>query len=195
MNHLAHLYLSQTQTDLLVGNFIADQVKGKKILAFSDGIQKGIEMHREIDRFTDEHSLVMESKKRLYNKYHKYSAVIVDMFYDHLLAKHWQDYSPISLSSFSQNCYRVLQSQEEVIPEQSKHILYYMKRDDWLFSYAQKEGLRKALKGLDSRAKFESNMSESVEDLYHHLDLFEGEFKLFFPQLLLFTAKWTRVDD
>ena len=101
MNHLAHLYLSQTNVDLMVGNFIADRVKGKDLLNYSESVQKGIEMHRAIDTFTDEHAVVMKSKKRLFPVYHKYAAVIVDMFYDHILAKNWEEYSPISLKLYA----------------------------------------------------------------------------------------------
>lgn len=195
MNHLAHLYLSQSNIDLMVGNFIADQVKGKQIESFSEGIQKGIRMHRSIDTFTDKHPIVMKSKKRLYANYHKYAAVIVDLFYDHLLARSWATYSPISLNSFAQNTYTFLASKREEMPERSKRILYYMTEGNWLSGYATENGIKQALSGLASRAKFDSKMEFSHLDLKKDYELYATDFKLFFPKLIEYTSQWTRRDD
>ncbi len=190
MNHLAHLYLSQTDLDLLVGNFIADQVKGKALKNYSEGVQKGIEMHRAIDTFTDQHPLVLQSKQRLYAKHHKYAAVIVDMFFDHLLAKNWTDYSPLKLELFSKNVYRLLNARQAEMPERSQRILFYMSKGDWLTNYREKKGIERALQGLASRAKFESKMGESVADLYKDWDAYEAEFKAFFKELYEFSMQW-----
>ena len=135
MNHLAHLFLSQRDPSLMVGNFIADHIKTTKLSSFSEGVQDGILMHRAIDHFTDTHPIVRKSKERLFPKYSHYSAVLVDMFYDHILAKNWSTYSPISLKSFSESAYRVLKSRTTEMPERSVLILDYMSRQDWLTSY------------------------------------------------------------
>ena len=97
MNFLAHLYLSGDNEDLIIGNFIADMVKGRQIENFQEEVVKGIELHRKIDYFTDNHAIVDQSKRRLRNKYRLYSGVIVDMFYDHYLAANWSEYSRIPL--------------------------------------------------------------------------------------------------
>jgi len=195
MNHLAHLYLSQTNVDLMVGNFIADRVKGKDFLNYSEGVQKGIEMHRAIDTFTDEHAVVMKSKKRLFPVYHKYAAVIVDMFYDHILAKNWQEYSPIPLKLFAQNTYKVLQARVGEMPKASQRILFYMSTGDWLTAYATEEGMNRALGGLASRAKFDSKMEYASIDLMRDYALYEEEFTAFFKELVAFSARYSRSDD
>ncbi len=97
MNFLAHIYLSGNDTDLIIGNFIADGIKGKKYKKFSPGIQKGILLHREIDTFTDAHPIVRQSTKRLHKNYGHYSGIIVDILYDHFLAKNWSRYSDVPL--------------------------------------------------------------------------------------------------
>ncbi len=195
MNHLAHLYLSQTDVNLMVGNFIADRVKGKDYQSYSEGIQKGIEMHRAIDTFTDEHPVVMQSKERLFPIYHKYASVIVDMFYDHILAKHWPDYSPIPLSLFAQNTYKVLQAKITEMPLASQQILHYMSTGDWLTAYATEEGMKRALSGLASRTKFESKMEYATEDLIRDYSLYEDEFVPFFKELIAFSATFSRRGD
>src|SRR5689334_7104563 len=105
MNFLAHLHLSGDNEEIKIGNFIADFVKGKNYDDFPAGIRQGIIIHRHIDYFTDTHPVVSESKQRLYATYHKYAAVIVDIFYDHYLATRWEQYSNISLVDFASEFY------------------------------------------------------------------------------------------
>ncbi|MGB3774600.1 MAG: DUF479 domain-containing protein, partial [Leeuwenhoekiella sp.] len=95
MNFLAHIYLSQYDEQVTIGNFIADGIKGSKYKQFPIPIQKGILLHRSIDAYTDAHHLVRKSTKRLHPHYHHYSGIIVDIFYDHFLAKNWSSYSDI----------------------------------------------------------------------------------------------------
>lgn len=190
MNHLAHLFLAQSNTDLMVGNFIADQVKGKQLLDYSTQIQKGIKMHRAIDHFTDNHDIVMNSKERLFSKYHKYAAVIVDMYYDHILARNWKDFSPISLKQFASSAYQVLVAKSNQFPERSQRILKYMSKDDWLSNYAHIDGIDKALKGLAYRATFNSKMEEASHELELDYELYKADFNAFFPDLLNHIQPW-----
>ncbi|MCB0803597.1 MAG: acyl carrier protein phosphodiesterase [Flavobacteriales bacterium] len=195
MNHLAHLFLSQSDLNLMVGNYIADHVKGKKINTFSPEIQQGILMHRGIDQFTDEHPIVQKSKERLYPKYRKYAAVLVDMFYDHVLAKNWANYSPIPLETFTQSVYRALLAKEPLFPKSAKLMFEHMTRFDWLFHYSTIEGMQKALNGLSRRATFVSRMEEANSDLQHDFILYEKEFEEFFPQLIEYANTWTKAYD
>ncbi len=190
MNHLAHLFLSQHNPQWMVGNYIADHVKGKQVLDFPIGIQEGIQMHRDIDSFTDQHEIVQQSKERLYPKYHKYAAVLVDMFYDHVLAKEWASYSPLRLSSFTQACYLALAKQREIYPESVQRMYDHMSTHDWLNSYANLDGMQRALSGLAHRASFDSKMDEAIVDLERDYDLYKNEFELFFPKLHEFVASW-----
>ena len=119
MNFLAHLFLSDENPEIMVGNFIADMVKGNSFLGYPTTIGKGIRIHRNIDKFTDSHPIVQLSKKRLRPNYRKYAGVIVDMFYDHLLAVDWHTYSPIPLASFAEKAYKEKAGSEDVQSEQS----------------------------------------------------------------------------
>ncbi|MDC1451047.1 ACP phosphodiesterase [Vicingaceae bacterium] len=190
MNHLAHLFLSQRDTDLMVGNFIADHIKSTKLSSFSEGIQNGILMHRAIDHFTDTHSIVRKSKERLFPKYSHYSAVLVDMFYNHILAKNWKTYSPISLESFASSAYKLLQSKEIELPLRSVTNLNYMSKQDWLSNYANIAGMSRALKGLSIRASFNSKIDEAIVDLERDFKLYEAEFTPFFAALFEFAMNW-----
>lgn len=186
MNFLSHLYLSGNSEGIIIGNFIADSVKGSAINQFSAEIQKGIVLHRKIDTFTDSHPIVEQSKQRLRLKYRKYASVIVDIYYDHFLAKNWDLYSEIELQKFTQDIYSAITNNHTILPEKSVHFTKYMLQHDILFAYSKLEGIEKVLYGMAKRAKFESNMEQAIHDLKEHYVLFENEFKLFFPELKQF---------
>ena len=193
MNFLAHLYLSGNQPELMVGNFIADHVKGSQINIFGAGVKNGIVLHRSIDAYTDGHPVVRESVIRLRPAFRKYAGVIVDMFYDHFLARNWSAYSEKSLETFSTECYRILQQHTGPIPERSKRMLYFMERDNWLLAYREPAGLDKAFRGMAQRTTFFSGMENAVEALLEDYDNYQAEFRLFFPDLVEY-AKQIRND-
>lgn len=184
MNFLAHIYLSGANPKTMVGNFIGDFVKGRNVLEqFESDIAKGIELHRSIDEFTDHHPVVQISKMRLRPKYRHYAAVIVDIFYDHLLSRFWNNYHTEPLEDFSQDIYKILQQNWNVLPLPVKNLLPYMIRDNWLLNYGTFDGIEKALTGISRRARHDSRMDESIHDLREYYEAFKSEFELFFPDL------------
>lgn len=190
MNFLAHAYLSGDNTKLLVGNFIGDFVKGREFETFEEGISKGIVLHRAIDEFTDNHAIVSQSKDRLRDKYRHYSGVIVDVFYDHFLARNWSDYHQTPLLNYTKNIYKLLDDHNAILPKQMKFVLGYMKRDNWLYNYSKIEGIDRALTGMARRTKFDSKMEEAVMDLRSNYSLFENEFNEFVPEARQFVTIW-----
>ena len=106
MNYLAHLHLSNNDKNLIIGNYIADDVKGKAYLNFPLEIQKGIILHRKIDDFTDSHKVVGNSKNLIRHHQNKFTPVVMDVFYDYFLAKNWEEYSTVDLLSFTTNIYK-----------------------------------------------------------------------------------------
>ncbi len=93
MNYLAHLYLSGSNEDVLVGNYIADGIKGEDKSNYKPGVIKGVQLHKKIDDFTDTHPIFKTSAKRLTENYGHYAWVIVDIYYDHFLANNWNKYT------------------------------------------------------------------------------------------------------
>ena len=181
MNFLAHIYLSGDDLPLLVGNFIGDFVKGREYKSFDPEVQKGIQLHRSIDYFTDTHEVVIASKSRLRSKYRHYAGVITDIYYDHFLAKNWSQFHPVELEKFTRSFYEKMEVQRPQLPDRVNHMLYYMRRDNWLYQYRTIDGIGRALYGLSRRTKFDSKMDESIYDL--EAELYELEFRQFFPAL------------
>jgi acyl carrier protein phosphodiesterase len=191
LNFLAHIYLSGDDWQLMIGNFIADFVKGRKKDDYPPAIKRGIELHRAIDDFTDHHAVTLRSKKRLQPKYGKYAGVIVDLYYDHFLAALFSEYHPVPLQKFSQETYDTLMKNEKVLPAEVHYFLPFMIERNWLLNYATLEGIGRALTGLSKRVSFENKMDESIHDLRERYDDFQNDFREFFPLLIEFVKEWT----
>lgn len=183
MNYLGHMYLSYPSEALMIGNFIADFVKGKQYANYPEEISKGIIMHRAVDEFTDNHPVVLQSKKRISHKYRHYSGVIIDMFYDHFLASNWSRYSDLSLEDFAAFTYKIMENNWHYLPGRSQYMLPYMKENNWLVNYAKTEGIHRSLTGMARRTKFESGMEEAVHDLKAFYNQFGAEFEVFIKDI------------
>lgn len=183
MNYLAHFYLSYPYKHMMVGNFIADQVKGKSIKKLSDPVAEGVVHHRKIDAFTDNHPIVKKAKKRIFPEYGHYSGVILDMFYDFFLANNWELYSNTNLEVFTEDCYQVLNVQLNEMPIASQRIYTYMSRQNWLYHYQTIEGIKQALGGISRRSSFDNDIDTSVRLLYENRAVLEEEFFEFFDAL------------
>jgi len=183
MNYLAHIYLSGDNELVTIGNFIADGIKGKDYKKYAPEIQKGILLHREIDTFTDANKIVRQSTKRLHKKYRHYGGVIVDILYDHYLAKNWTHYSEVPLEAYIDNFYNSLDRNIDVLPERILKMMPYMIADNWLLSYASVEGIQKVFNGMNRRIKNIDNMNEATNELEEFYTEFETEFTEFFAEL------------
>ncbi len=187
MNFLAHIYLSGDNELVTIGNFMADGIKGKKYKKYPKEIQIGILLHREIDTFTDAHKTVRKSTKRLHKKYSHYSGVIVDILYDHFLAKNWDKYCDVPLDIYCERFYDSLEDHFDILPERIKRMMPYMIADNWLLSYATIEGIQKVLEGMNRRTKNRSKMNLAVNELEDFYKEFESEFTIFFDELIQFS--------
>ena len=194
MNFLAHIYLSGENDDIKIGNFLGDFVKGRlnKLTntQFSDNIIKGLSLHREIDFFTDNHPIVRKSIDRLQPKYHKFSGIVIDMFYDHILAKNFHQYSLISLEDYANNFYDLLEKRKLEIPQPMERMVNSMVVRDWFVSYKSYAGIEWALTGISKRLSFESGIENAVEELRNDFKLYEAEFQLFFPEIIAHTQNF-----
>ena len=187
LNYLAHIYLSNNDKPLQIGNFIADSIKGHRYEAFPKGIKTGILLHRQIDWFTDNNEIVRNSKRRLDKKYGHYKGIIIDIFYDHFLAKNWNGYSDTPLKEFSQDFYKNLNNNFDILPDNIQRLMPYLIKDDWLTNYANLEGIKKVLAGMNKRTHEKSQMHLAMKDLEDNYEEFEYDFTSFFKILCNFS--------
>lgn len=188
MNFLAHLFLSGDNEEILVGNLLEDYVVGRvehpRNQHFSENIKNGILLHRLIDTFMDTHIIVSTCKSVLYQNYHKYSSVVIDIYFDHYLAKHWSLYSTEPFENFRKRVHLSFLNYWEILPHRMRPTIESMIKYDWLKNYNEFWGIERALSGVAERATFQSNMDRAIEDLKVHYDFFDENFKIFFPQMI-----------
>jgi acyl carrier protein phosphodiesterase len=185
MNFLAHIYLSGDNDLIKIGNFMADGIHGKQFDIYPMDIQKGIILHRAIDTFTDAHPVFRQSTKRLHANYHHYSGIIVDIFYDHFLAKNWNSYSNEPLEDYSERFYQSLRDNFDDLTPKTQKMMPYLIAHNWLLSYQSIDGIESVLTKMDNRMKHDSNMRFSIAELKAFYSEFELEFTSFFEDLIV----------
>jgi acyl carrier protein phosphodiesterase len=189
MNFLAHIYLSGDNELITIGNFVADGVRGNKYKLYPTELQAGIRLHREIDTYTDAHPLFRACTKRLHKGYGHYSGVIVDIFFDHFLAKNWTHYSVTPFEAYIDDFYISLNKHLDILPTRFKNMTPILIEGNWLLSYATIDGIQHVLNGMNRRTKGRSKMNEATNELKENYIDFEKDFTEFFEDLRTFSSK------
>ncbi len=184
MNFLAHLYLSDPNEEAWLGSLMGDFVKGPLDGRYGSEVTRAIAMHRKIDVFTDAHPVVLQSKSRMSAERRRYAGIMVDVFYDHFLAKHWQDFHDEPLADFSGRVYRVLARYHAVLPERLQNMAPMMMQWDWLGSYADIGAIYTALNRMGQRLKRENRLMNSADELVANYAPLETDFRAFLPEVL-----------
>ncbi len=187
MNFLAHAHLSGDNDNIVFGNFIADSVKGKSYNGFHKEIMIGILLHREIDTFTDHHPIARNSRELIRDNYGKYSGIVVDIYYDHFLARNWEDYYETELSKYSAQVYLILAKRFLILPKRIKRLLPFLIGQNWLSGYANFIDLNRVFKGMDRRTEYLSGMGNAVNILEDNYDMLYNDFRLFYKELESFS--------
>lgn len=192
MNYLAHLHLGgDTPADML-GSLYGDFVKGPLRGDYPAEIEAAIRLHRKIDGFTDAHPLILQAKRRFPEARRRYAGILLDVFFDHCLALHWQRYSKESLSNFAQRVYGVLQNESD-LPGRLQRIAPLMATQDWLGSYEDFQVLSQVIMGMQRRLSRPEGLHGAMSELEMLYAELEQDFLLFYPELMHF-ADNTRQD-
>lgn len=186
MNYLAHLYLSGDSDSVKVGNFIADHVKGKKYLSYPEEVQTGILLHRQIDTFTDNHPLVKECSELLRPVYRKYSGIIIDLYFDHFLASKWNEYSEVQLRYFTKHVHAILLRNYFILPSQIRQFLPFLIQNKRLQSYAEIDGITKAIEIMANYTSLPSESKHAKHILQENYTFLNNQFIAFFEEIIQF---------
>ncbi len=182
MNFLAHLILSPPNELVQLGNFVADAVKGKYSASMPEAMIDGIKLHHSIDEYTDKHPVNREMRKLLNPDFRKYSGVVLDIYYDHFIAQHWNQ-NEVPLRDYARKIYEICIANFDLLPPKTKRILPYLISGNWLYNYANFKGLENVFNGMLGRANFASGMERSVEVLKRDYKIIEEAYFRFFPDL------------
>lgn len=183
MNHLAHLYLSSDNEEEMVGQFIADAVKGNDFNAYTPNIRKGILLHRWVDSFTDTHELVKELRAEYRPKLGLYSGVLIDLVFDYFLAKDFQLHSGRELSEFQQFTFSVLSKHEEKFPERMKNYFFHMKDKEFMMKYAHPVGMALIVRQMGMRSARGEALVQAGDYFLDHVEAASKYFPSFFQDL------------
>ena len=190
MNYLAHLFLGQHDEDILLGNFIADGIRNRELPNFSDSVQRGIWLHRRIDDFTDRHPLVREGTRVLHPTQGKYAPVVIDVYFDFLLARNWSRYTNEPYERFADRMYDTLRRRHEDLPTSMQRYVPKMLNGRWLDNYRTLVGLQFTFERLERRVRFPNQLQTATTMLERELPFFDDLFQRFFPDVQRMVADW-----
>jgi acyl carrier protein phosphodiesterase len=193
VNYLAHSVLSFNDPDLIIGNFIADSIQGNRFDGLTPSIIKGITLHRKIDVYTDSHPIFLTSKYHFTKDFGKYNGVLMDIIYDHYLAKNFHLYSPTPLQEYCSNIYKLLHDNHHYLPEPAKRFYEYMTERNVLYTYSTLQGIEVVLGHLSHRIRHRYELSLAIPVLEKHYDEIEQEFFVFFDDLTAFCKQQEEV--
>lgn len=186
MNYLAHLFLADPTPECLVGNLLGDFRTGIPIEHYPPLVQRGIQNHIQIDAYTDQHAIVKQAKTVFSQSQRRFAGIILDVLYDHYLARNWEKYSDLSLTLFTQQVYQILQTHHAILPTKLQNSLPDMIAHDWLSSYAELTTIEFTLQRIAKRFKRPTPIAHSYGEIIEHYHHFEQGFFAFFPELITY---------
>ena len=183
MNHLAHLYLSSDNEEEMVGQFIADAVKGNDFNLYSPDIRKGILLHRWVDSFTDTHDLVKKLRAAYRPNLGLYSGVLIDLVFDHYLAKDFHIHAGRELEEFQQFTFGVLNKHEESFPDKMKNYFFHMKDKEFMMKYAHPVGMAVIVRQMGNRIPRGESLLAAGDFFEDYVEMASAYFPTFFEEL------------
>lgn len=193
MNFLAHALLAGDDPALIVGGVIGDWIKGPLPGMLPADLAQGVKLHRAIDHFAESNPAFNQSRSRISGPRRRYAGVLVDIFYDHLLAHHWQDVHHQPLDVFCSNVYALINERLPDLPEDSHYALQMMAQQNWLLSYAEIDGIADVLRRMSRRARQPNPLAQGEQEMLADLAGFTEDFHLWLKETREFSKAWRAV--
>ncbi len=190
MNFLAHALLARDDPALIVGGVVGDWIKGHLPAGLPDDLARGVALHRAIDSHAEIHPSFQQSRSRVSAPRRRYAGVLVDMFYDHLLARDWAVIHHQPLNEFCAEVYRLIEERMDALPVESHGALRMMAREDWLSSYAQVEGIAAVLLRMSRRARQPNPLAQGALEFLADAIGYEQDFYSWLTDARAFTLQW-----
>lgn len=196
MNWLAHLHLAPPDPLERLGNLAGDFVRGADVTALPRAVQRGIHFHRALDRFTDAHPAHRRSRQRIEPRLRRASGVLVDVFYDHCLARAWERWHPgESLRSFANRVDTDLDRHRTALPPRLATAGPGFTLGPWLEDYAEIGGIAAVLGRMERRTGGRVALVAGADWLRRHRDAVDADFARFWPDAERFAARWLAGSD
>jgi len=190
LNFLAHALLAGDASALIVGGVIGDWIKGPLPGVLPDDLAKGVALHRAIDSFVESNPAFCRSRSRISVDRRRYAGVLVDVFYDHLLARNWAAIHNQPLHEYCEAVYRLIKDRLNDIPVSSRPALTLMAEEDWLTSYEQIEGIADVLARMSRRARQPNPLANGEQEFLADVDGFTSDFYVWLDDTREFCQQW-----
>jgi len=182
LNYLFHLFLSDHSPEGLLGSLMGDFIKGRLDDTYPTGVRRGIELHRRIDSFAHSNATVRRSMQRMDPSYRHYRGILVDVFYDHFLARNWARHADMPLAAFARHVYLALESHHRLLPPGLQRIAPRMIAHNWLESYRDIDRVDIVLSRLATRLSRPNPLARGNAELRRHYQSLENDFNQFLPE-------------
>lgn len=191
MNFLAHALLAGDAAPDRIGGLLGDFVKGVLPAGLPPDLAAGVALHRAIDSFADRHPAFMASRARISPLRRRVGGVLVDLFYDHLLARDWSEHAPGTLEDYTAQLYVALDDFAAVLPEKAQDVAARMRTYDWLTSYRHVEAVGEAIDRMAVyRLRRANPLAGGIEEFLADPAGFLDDFRAFLPDALSFASAW-----
>jgi len=189
MNWLAHFLLSEPTPGFRVGSILPDLVRTTSLGVLPPDVQLGIERHYRVDRFTDSHPIVRRSISLFPSNLRRYAGVLVDIFYDHVLAREWGLFSSVPLGKFMTEVYASFELCRDDLPSEANLRLGQIREGDWISTYQDVSGIAEALRRMRGRLRRPFDVAGAMRVLEEHYEAFRLDFNVFFPEVIVHVGK------
>ena len=184
MNYFAHLVLSQPTVESTVGNLLGDFAKGVKREVLSPAVTSGLDNHRAVDRFTDAHESIQALKRLFSPERRRFAGIALDVYFDHLLMRHWAEFDTRSLEQVIAEFYQRMTEGQSLMPSaHMRNTTQRMVEYDWFGSYRDIDSIAHALDRIAARLRFKNRFDNSIEDILTNQGEIDTVFLTFFPLL------------
>ena len=184
MNHFAHLALSRTTVESAVGNLLGDFARGVDQHQLPAAVLAGLLNHRAVDRFTDNHPVVLELKSCFSSERRRFAGIALDIYFDHLLINHWERFEQRHLESTIDEFYQRLSAGRDLMPgDEMRRVTQRIVDYDWFGSYRDIDSIAQSLDQVAGRIRFANRFDNAIEDIVRHEELIRDGFFEFYPQL------------
>ena len=191
MNFLAHALLAGDRDSDRVGGLLGDFVKGPLPAGLPPELADGVALHRAIDSFADRHWAFAASRARVSPARRRVAGVLVDLFYDHLLARDWATHGEGELAAYAASLYRAVRAQAQHLPDAANEVATMMQRGDWLASYRDLAAVGRAIDRMAiHRLRRPNTLGGGIDEFVADADGFAADFASFLPDATAFAADW-----
>lgn len=191
MNHLAHFQVAHPDAALMVGGLMGDFVKGRLTGEFPTELERGIRLHRAVDAFCDVHPVVKRSVARFDPPFRRFAPIMVDVIYDHCLARQWHDFNDQDIASFCDDVFDALARHETALPERARQVAQRMTASRSMEYYHRDSFVAGSLENIARRLSRDNPLAQAFDEFDRRRDALNEDFLIFFPELVAFCERWT----